>query len=159
MLRCLSMLPLKIYTRKKIFNYYTGLSFFIFIWISKLTTDEVRLVRHEKIHFRQQIELLFVFHWMLYIIFYLISRLKGYGHYGAYRCNPFELEAFTNDIDTAYLQRRKPYAWLNYIWEYYRTLRQHKAQVLENSLVVHGTHFDIQTTDLSEQQSSNIFKE
>src|SRR5687768_2563199 len=106
------MLPFKIYTSKRIFNYYTGLSFFIFIWISKHTKDEVRLVRHEKIHFLQQIEMLFVFHWICYAFFYLWSRTKGHGHYVAYRYNPFELEAYNNEHDADYLRTRKSFAWI-----------------------------------------------
>ena len=106
------MLPFKIYTRKRIFNYYTGLSFFIFIWICKLTKDEVKLVRHEKIHFLQQVEMLFIFHWLFYAYFYLVARLKGHGHYIAYRYNPFEIEAYDNECDVNYLKARKPFAWV-----------------------------------------------
>ncbi|MFZ6011593.1 MAG: hypothetical protein ACOYXT_14715 [Bacteroidota bacterium] len=116
------MLPVKIYTRKRIFNYYTGLSFFIFIWISRLTKDEVRLVRHEKIHFWQQVEMLFVFHWFFYAFFYLISRSRGHGHYVAYRYNPFELEAYANEPDTGYLKKRRPFAWINYLRMYHQSL-------------------------------------
>ena len=116
------MLPFKIYTRKRIFNYYTGLSFFVFIWISKQTRDEVRLVRHEKIHFFQQIELLFIFHWVLYGFFYLWSRSRGHGHYIAYRYNPFELEAYSNEHDTEYLRKRKAFAWFQCVKEYYKFL-------------------------------------
>jgi hypothetical protein len=112
------MLPLKIYTRKKIFNYYTGLSFFIFIWISRLDKDELRLYRHEKIHFWQQVEMLFIFHWIFYAMFYLLGRAKGHCHYIAYRYNPFELEAFNNDPNVNYLRKRKPFAWVKYINSY-----------------------------------------
>lgn len=118
------MLPVKIYTQKRIFNYYTGLSFFIFIWISKLTKDEVKLVRHEKIHFLQQIELLFIFHWLLYAWFYVIARSKGHGHYASYRHNPFELEAYAKECDVNYLKTRKLFAWINYIGEYNHALSQ-----------------------------------
>jgi hypothetical protein len=112
------MLPFKIYTRNRIFNYYTGLSFFIFIWISRVTKDEIRLVRHEKIHFLQQVELLFIFHWILYAYFYLISRYKGQGHYVAYRYNPFEMEAYDNEHNENYLKSRKPFAWVSFIRNY-----------------------------------------
>lgn len=118
------MLPFKIYTRKRIFNYYTGLSFFIFIWISKLTKDEVRLVRHEKIHFLQQVEMLFLFHWLFYAYFYIVARSKGHGHYAAYRNNPFELEAYANEHDIKYLKERKTFAWLKYIKEYKHAVQQ-----------------------------------
>ena len=118
------MLPFKIYTRKRIFNYYTGLSFFIFIWISKHTKDEVKLVRHEKIHFLQQVEMLFIFHWIGYAFFYLLSRSKGHGHYIAYRYNPFEIEAFTHEHDVNYLQTRRSFAWINYVRQYFRFFSQ-----------------------------------
>jgi hypothetical protein len=116
------MLPVKIYTRKRIFNYYTGMSFFIFIWICKLTKDEVQLVRHEKIHFLQQVEMLFIFHWFFYGLFYVISRAKGHGHFVAYRYNPFEMEAYSNEQDTAYLKKRRLFAWASYIPKYYTFL-------------------------------------
>jgi hypothetical protein len=116
------MVPFKIYTRKKIFNYYTGLSFFIFVWISKHEKDEVRLMRHETIHFWQQVEMLFVFHWLFYSLFYVIARAKGHCHYVAYRYNPFEIEAFNNDANVKYLQTRKPFAWVRYIDHYRKVL-------------------------------------
>ena len=116
------MLPFKIYTRKRIFNYYTGLSFFIFIWVSRVTKDEVKLVRHEKIHFLQQLEMLFIFHWLLYAFFYVLARAKGHGHYVSYRHNPFELEAYEHEGDDAYLKTRKLFAWIRYIGEFYEAL-------------------------------------
>ena len=33
----------------------------------------------------------------------------------AYRCNPFELEAYGNDEDEGYLEARSPHAWTGYI--------------------------------------------
>jgi hypothetical protein len=118
------MLPYKIYTRKKIFNYYTGLSFFIFIWISRLDKDEVKLVRHEKIHFWQQVEMLFIFHWLIYVLFYVVARAKGHCHYIAYRYNPFEIEAFSNEHDVEYLRKRKPFAWTTYLKDFNTSLNQ-----------------------------------
>lgn len=118
------MLPYKIYTNKKIFNYYTGLSFFIFVWISRLDDDEPTLVRHETIHFWQQVEMLFIFHWIFYGVFYLVARAKGHCHYIAYRYNPFELEAFSNETDKDYLKKRKPLAWIGYVRHYVNSLPQ-----------------------------------
>jgi hypothetical protein len=130
------MAPFKIYTRKKIFNYYTGLSFFIFVWISKHEKDEVRLMRHETIHFWQQVEMLFIFHWFFYLLFYLVARAKGHCHYIAYRYNPFEIEAFNNDANVKYLQVRKPYAWVNYINHYIKVLpKDLKATVPQEKFI------------------------
>lgn len=119
------MFPWIIYTKSRIFRYYTGFSFFLFIWISVLEKDKERLIRHERIHFRQQLELLFVFHWLLYGLFYVISRLKGQRHYIAYRYNPFEIEAYQHDRDKQYLGRRKAYAWM-------KTLRLFRETLTKN---------------------------
>jgi predicted membrane protein len=130
------MLPLKIYTRKKIFNYYTGLSFFIFIWLSHKDKDHVRLIRHETIHFWQQVEMLFIFHWLFYAIFYIVARIKGHCHYIAYRFNPFEIEAFNNESDTDYLQRRKPLAWLGYLTSYNIALHQDLTSIVPKEKLI-----------------------
>lgn len=137
------MLPIKIYTRKRIFNYYTGLSFFIFIWISKLTKDEKKLVRHEKIHFLQQLELLFIGHWILYAYYYIMARSKGHGHYAAYRHNPFELEAYANECDIDYLKKRKFFAWLYYIGEYNQALRQTPSRIIPDDFKDAGFRFPL----------------
>ena len=130
------MLPYKIYTEKKIFNYYTGLSFFIFIWISRLEKDEVTLTRHEKIHFWQQVEMLFIFHWLFYAFFYLWARSKGHCHYIAYRYNPFELEAFSNEHDEKYLEKRKLFAWRPFIRKHQQLLsRDLRATVPPEKLI------------------------
>ena len=118
------MLPYKIYTRRKIFNYYTGLSFFVFIWITRQPHDQTQLVRHEKIHFWQQVEMLFIFHWLFYVFFYLLGRMNGQCHYIAYRYNPFELEAFSNDPDEHYLKKRRPFAWVGYVRQSVESIRK-----------------------------------
>lgn len=110
------MLPVTINTRYKIFKYYTGFSFFIFIWISDHAENRDEVINHEKIHFYQQLELLFIFHWILYILFYLLYRAKGYGHDSAYRRIPFEKEAYAHEHSKTYLPKRKLFYWLKYCW-------------------------------------------
>lgn len=132
-----SMLPYKIYTRKKIFNYYTGLSFFIFIWITRKPEDQTQLIRHEKIHFWQQVEMLFIFHWLLYAAFYLLGRIKGQCHYIAYRYNPFEIEAFNNDGNAGYLKERRPFAWTGYVKQFLRAIQQdHSGNIPDGKRVI-----------------------
>jgi hypothetical protein len=116
-----TMFPIIIFTEKRIFKYYTGFSFFIFIWISRLEKNAERLIRHESIHFYQQLELLFVFHWLLYGLFYAISRLKGQRHYICYRYNPFEIEAYDNDHSEHYLRSRRAYSWVKYLKPFWET--------------------------------------
>ena len=68
-----------------------AISFGFFVWSRQKMDD--RLKRHETIHFQQQIELLFVFQWLLYIIFWLFNVVKYRNGSVAYRQIPFEREA------------------------------------------------------------------
>lgn len=87
---------------------------FIFAKHKKEEVTEVT-IRHETIHFRQQLELLFIIHWILYGIFHLIGYFKTKDQRWAYISNPFELEAFDNDDDVSYLEKRKHYSWVKYV--------------------------------------------
>ena len=109
------MLPLIIPVRNRIFGHYTGFSWFIFIWISRSVHDRKQVINHEKIHFHQQAELLFVPHWILYGWYYLLSRRKGLAHHDAYRSIPFEREAYENEGNPGYLGSRQPFAWRRYV--------------------------------------------
>jgi hypothetical protein len=73
------------------------------------------LLNHEMIHFFQQLELVLVIHWILYVFFYLTGRAKGLDHDQAYRNNPFEREAYANEADLLYVLKRTPYAWVKYL--------------------------------------------
>lgn len=89
-----------------------ALSFFIFVF-SRGEMDE-RVRRHETIHFKQQVEMLFVFQWIMYGYFHFKGLLSGLKGVEAYYLNPFELEAYDNDEKQNYLNERKPYAWIKY---------------------------------------------
>ena len=90
-----------------------AISFFVFIICRDELDDELK--RHEMIHFKQQIELLFIFQWFLYLIFYIIGLIKHRDFYLAYKNNPFEIEAFTNQRKSDYLKNRKLFSWTKYI--------------------------------------------
>ena len=90
-----------------------ALSFFTFVWCRGEIAEQTK--RHETIHFQQQIELLFVLQWILYGVFYLIGLIRYRSGEKAYRNNPFEREAYSNDHDEEYLPNRKRYSWIKYI--------------------------------------------
>lgn len=103
------------------------------VWLSKLAPIEIhalsfgpfifcrgvlstRLRIHETIHWRQQLELLFVAQWALYLLMWLVMLIKYKGNgRAAYRNIAFESEAFENDVDPFYLETRKPYSWIKYL--------------------------------------------
>ena len=89
-------------------------------WIFCRGIFSTRLRQHETIHYRQQIELLFIFQWLLYITFWLVLFVKYRDGRAAYRNNAFEREAYDNDIDPHYLETRKPFAWIRYLCDFSR---------------------------------------
>ncbi len=89
-------------------------SFAFWVW-SKGTIGSITR-QHETIHFRQQLELLFIFHWLLYGVFWLIGFVIYRTTYDAYRKNPFEDEAYSNQTTKDYLINRPHYAWLKHVW-------------------------------------------
>lgn len=82
---------------------------FIIIKNSKGLNKEV-LLNHEKIHLRQQLELLIVIFYVIYFGEYLYYRIKLKNADMAYRSISFEREAYQNDKNLEYLQGRKIYA-------------------------------------------------
>ncbi|MEP7197638.1 MAG: hypothetical protein ABI851_14055 [Saprospiraceae bacterium] len=72
------------------------------------------LINHERIHLRQQIELLIIFFYLWYFIEYLMNRIKSNDHFTAYRNIRFEKEAYDKESDLGYLKKRKYFAFLQY---------------------------------------------
>ncbi len=87
---------------------------FIFLSRVELKNDAI-LLNHERIHLRQQVELLILIFYIWYILEYLIYRAKGINHYSAYRCISFEKEAYNHERDLQYLKTRKFYNFLVYL--------------------------------------------
>jgi hypothetical protein len=83
-----------------------ALAFFPFIIIPTTTKTDKVLINHERIHLRQQAELLVLPFYIWYLIAYF-SR----GYYNV----SFEKEAYTNERDLSYLARRPWFAFLKYV--------------------------------------------
>jgi|TARA_R110000822_G_scaffold218432_1_gene352862 hypothetical protein len=89
-----------------------ALSFAFFVWGRKELSERTK--RHETIHYQQQLELLFVGQWLLYGIFWLQGYVKyRNGKKAYYRC-PFEREAYENQYDKNYFEKRIRYNWRKY---------------------------------------------
>lgn len=88
---------------------------FIFVRSEKkerfLSHDE----RHERIHGRQQVEMLLVFFYVWYIIEYLIRVLCYWDFKDAYYNISLEQEAYLRQYDKNYLDERKHFAWFKFI--------------------------------------------
>jgi len=73
-----------------------------------------KVIRHELIHFHQQLELLVLPFYVLYLLSYLLNLLIYRDHDKAYRNICFEVEAYTNDDNPDYLLQRKMFAWIRH---------------------------------------------
>lgn len=82
------------------------------LWVFVLGEADTRMRTHETIHFRQQLELLFLPFYILYGLFYLVGCVRYRDGKKAYRMIPFEQEAYNNEEDESYLAVRRYFAWV-----------------------------------------------
>lgn len=90
-----------------------AITLFPFI-ISKEPLDE-EVKNHESIHIYQQKELLLIFFYLLYVLFFTINYFKFRDTNLAYLMIPFEIEAYKNQENLEYLKTRKSFSWTKYI--------------------------------------------
>ena len=104
----------KIFIRK--FN-ISGITLFPFIFLASTEIKQNnQIVRHERIHLRQELELFVVLFYLIYFTEFLVGYIKYNDRYKAYRNISFEREAFDNDLNPDYLKIRRPWSWWRYLW-------------------------------------------
>ncbi len=96
-------------------KHYLGITIypFIFLKYSFLKEDAV-LVNHERIHFRQQIELLILPFFILYVLEFVFRLLQFKSWQMAYKNISFEREAYKNENDPNYLKSRPFWNFKNF---------------------------------------------
>lgn len=93
-----------------------GIALFPFIFLKEKQFANNRiLVNHEKIHLRQQLELLIIFFYIWYVIEYYYWYFKLKNHYLAYRKISFEQEAYDNEHHLNYLKKRRFWNFRKYL--------------------------------------------
>ncbi|MBT8260919.1 MAG: hypothetical protein KJN82_06370 [Bacteroidia bacterium] len=105
MIRVLKYLP----------KYVIGITIFPFVIVRDRTMVLNKiLINHERIHLRQQLELLIIFFYILYVCEFLI-RLLVYRKWNyAYRMISFEKEAYANEKDLNYLKSKSYWSFINF---------------------------------------------
>jgi hypothetical protein len=95
---------------------YVGLSLwpFIFLKSGNLKEDDI-LINHEKIHLRQQQELLILPFYVLYLSEWLFRTIWYMDSYRAYQNISFEREAYANENRLDYLSKRKSFIFIKYL--------------------------------------------
>ena len=96
---------------------YVGLTLWPFIFVKEDTLKkDVILINHEKIHLKQQRELLILPFYIWYICEWLFRTLLYLNSYRAYQNISFEREAYANENNLDYVQNRKTFSFLKYIF-------------------------------------------
>jgi hypothetical protein len=111
----------------KIGNYWilgketNGITLFPFVFLRKSYVDRLdywslwNLINHESIHLKQQAELGVVFFYVWYFLEFCIRTLLIGNTDVAYRKICFEREAYENEKDLKYLDKRKFWAFIKYL--------------------------------------------
>lgn len=95
---------------------FSGIAIFPFVIVRKreFKTNFV-FINHERIHLRQQLELLIIPFFVLYGLEYLIRLIQFQSKTLAYRNISFEREAYTNEKDLNYLKSRSFWAFIKFL--------------------------------------------
>lgn len=95
---------------------YAGLTMYPFVFLkSKHLKGDTVLLNHEKIHLKQQLELLIFPFYVVYVMEFLFRLVQFRQWRTAYRNISFEREAYTNENRLDYLKTRPTWAFLKYI--------------------------------------------
>ena len=95
-----------------VFKYLTrfgirGLTLYPFVIVAdSFAADDVVLINHERIHLRQQLELLVIPFYIWYLLAFAYGRIKFGNWYDSYRNICFEKEAYENENNLEYLETR-----------------------------------------------------
>ncbi|HOD09534.1 MAG TPA: hypothetical protein PLH25_03155 [Flavobacterium sp.] len=86
---------------------FRGFTFFPFVFLKyRKDTDNEVLLNHEKIHIKQQLEMLVVPFFIWYFLEFLYRLIQFRNRNIAYRNISFEREAYENEKDLNYIQSR-----------------------------------------------------
>lgn len=95
---------------------FSGITIFPFVFVRDVFWAEKKsFLNHEKIHLRQQLEMLIVFFFIWYGLEFLIRFIQYRNTKKAYRNISFEREAYANEQNINYLEKRRLFSFLRYL--------------------------------------------
>jgi len=95
---------------------FSGLSIYPFVVVSERKYRENGIfINHEKIHIRQQIEMLVLPFFIWYVLEYFVRLIQYKNRNLAYRNISFEREAYAKEHDLDYLKTRRFWKFLSYL--------------------------------------------
>ena len=102
-------------------KWVAGITIFPFVFIRPKLKEEMDehglkvLINHEQIHIAQQAECLVLPWYLMYGLNYVVNLIRFKGtHFESYYNICFEREAYQNEGDLEYLDKRKQFIWKKY---------------------------------------------
>ena len=108
------MKPLLIHTRRFPPSDYRAITIFPFVLYKGMPLND-RELRHETVHLYQQLALLVIPFYLLYLLFWLFALLRHRNWYRAYRAIPFERSAYRLESQPLLPVKTMAFHWLRCI--------------------------------------------
>jgi hypothetical protein len=94
---------------------YLGITLFPFVFLKSSDLKHRKfLINHENIHLRQQLELLVIPFYLIYLVEFFIRLIKYRNWKLAYKNISFEREAYKNEKNLSYLKSRSFWTFIKY---------------------------------------------
>ena len=95
---------------------FSGITLWPFVFLKhEYLKKDLVFLNHERIHLKQQIELLLLFFYLWYALEYIFRIIQYKNRYLAYRNISFEREAYANEKDLQYVDQRSFWNFLKYL--------------------------------------------
>ena len=95
---------------------FSGITVFPFVFVrDEFFARNNTFLNHEKIHLRQQLELLVFPFFIWYIVEFFIRWIQFKNKKQAYRNISFEREAYANEQNVDYLKKRRWFSFVSYL--------------------------------------------
>ena len=98
------------------FKGFKAINLFGVLFVRKDAVINEITLNHEAIHTAQMKELLYIFFYIIYVVDWLIGLMAYVSFSEAYREICFEKEAYANEKDLSYLNKRKAFAFIKYLY-------------------------------------------
>ena len=95
---------------------YSGITIFPFVLLKhRMSKKDKILINHEKIHLKQQLEMLIIPFFIWYVLEFAIRLYQFKTWQIAYKNISFEREAYIKEKDLNYLKSRSFWTFINYL--------------------------------------------
>lgn len=95
---------------------FTGMTVWPFVILQRAELKSHKIfINHERIHLRQQVEMLVIFFYLWYSLEFVIRLIQYQNRHKAYRNISFEREAYQNENNLKFLSTRRFFNFLRFL--------------------------------------------